>query len=82
MLDVLVPVAEAIHAAVSGSTPSSQALAQVKIAASTGLAATALLPARWGRAAVLGERSVGRLDPGAQSACLLVHAVCDTLSKE
>ena len=32
-----------------------------------------------GRAAFLGERSVGHLDPGARSAALLIHAVCDVL---
>jgi dihydroxyacetone kinase-like protein len=32
-----------------------------------------------GRAAFLGERSVGHLDPGARSATLLIHAVCDVL---
>ena len=32
-----------------------------------------------GRASFLGERSVGHVDPGAASACLLVHAACDAL---
>jgi dihydroxyacetone kinase-like protein len=32
-----------------------------------------------GRAAFLGERSIGHLDPGARSSQLLIHAVCDVL---
>jgi dihydroxyacetone kinase-like protein len=32
-----------------------------------------------GRASFLGERSVGHLDPGAVSSCLLIHAVCDVV---
>ncbi len=32
-----------------------------------------------GRAAYLGPRSVGHVDPGAKSSCLIVEAICDTL---
>ena len=32
-----------------------------------------------GRAAFLGERSVGHLDPGARSSALILHAICDVL---
>ena len=32
-----------------------------------------------GRASFLGERSIGHYDPGATSACLLIHAACDVL---
>jgi phosphoenolpyruvate---glycerone phosphotransferase subunit DhaL len=70
MLDVLVPVAEA---AAAGD------LAAVRVAADAGLEATREMRATKGRAAFLGERSVGHLDPGARSSALLVHAVCDVL---
>jgi dihydroxyacetone kinase-like protein len=74
MLDVLVPVQAAL--AEGGD------IAAVRAAADGGLAATAPLRATKGRAAFLGERSIGHLDPGARSSALLVHAVCDVLEEE
>jgi dihydroxyacetone kinase-like protein len=74
MLDVLVPVQAAL--AEGGD------IAAVRAAADGGLAATGPLRATKGRAAFLGERSIGHLDPGARSSALLVHAVCDVLEEE
>lgn len=71
MLDVLVPVLEALRA--DGTPPA------LRAAADAGLAATRDMKATKGRASFLGERSVGHLDPGARSSALLVHAVCDVL---
>ena len=47
--------------------------------ADAALEATRPMRATKGRAAFLGERSVGHLDPGARSSTLLIHAVCDVL---
>ena len=74
MLDVLVPVLEAI-----GSAEGTEAIAAARAAADAGLAATKDMQATKGRASFLGERSVGHLDPGARSSALLVHCVCDEL---
>lgn len=74
MLDVLVPVLEAI-----GGAEGAEAIAAARAAADAGLAATKDLQATKGRASFLGERSVGHLDPGARSSALLVHCVCDEL---
>lgn len=74
MLDVLVPVLEALRAA----EPEGQTAA-ARAAADRGLAATEDMLATKGRASFLGERSVGHLDPGARSSALLVHAVCDVI---
>lgn len=74
MLDVLVPVQEALAAG--------GGIAEVRAAADRGLAATEAMRATKGRASFLGERSVGHLDPGARSSALLVHAVCDVLEEE
>jgi dihydroxyacetone kinase-like protein len=74
MLDVLVPV----QAALAGCGD----ISAVRAAADGGLAATGPLRATKGRAAFLGERSIGHLDPGARSSALLVHAVCDVLEEE
>ena len=71
MLDVLVPLAEALKA---GSP-----LAALPQAAAERLAATRDMVATRGRASFLGERSRGHEDPGAASATLLVEAVCGAL---
>ncbi len=73
MLDVLVPVVQALQAA-----PADPLLA-VRQAADDGLAATKPMRATKGRAAFLGERSVGHLDPGARSAQLLLRTLCDRI---
>ena len=71
MLDVLIPVQEALA---NGAR-----LAEIRAAADSALAATKAMRATKGRAAFLGERSIGHLDPGARSSALLIHAVCDVL---
>ena len=71
MLDVLGPVADAL-AAGAGT-------AELRGIAAAALAATRPMRATKGRAAFLGERSVGHLDPGARSAALLVGVACDVL---
>ncbi len=72
MLDVLIPVQQAF--ARGGAS-----FAQICAAADAALAATKDMRATKGRAAFLGERSIGHLDPGARSSALMIHAVCDVL---
>ena len=74
MLEVLLPVAEAAQGLVPGSS-----LQALRDAADAGLAATKDMKATKGRASFLGDRSIGHLDPGARSAAILVHAICDVL---
>jgi dihydroxyacetone kinase-like protein len=71
MLDVLVPAQAALAAGGDADA--------VRAAADAGLEATRAMRATKGRAAFLGERSVGHLDPGARSSALLIHATCDVL---
>lgn len=68
LIDVLVPVHEAMAA---GAGPAS-------IAASAKAAAEATIPVRAtrGRASFLGDRSIGHIDPGARSAELIIAAIC------
>jgi dihydroxyacetone kinase-like protein len=73
MLDVLVPVLEAIRGA------NGDAAAAARRAADAALEATRDMKATKGRASFLGDRSVGHLDPGARSSALLVNAVCDVV---
>ncbi len=78
MLDVLVPVLQALQADASRS----DLIANIRTAARDALAATGPMRATKGRASFLGERSIGHLDPGARSSTLLIEAVCDVLSGE
>jgi dihydroxyacetone kinase-like protein len=79
MLDVLVPVQLAWVQVGREGLALPQALERLRQAAREGLESTRPLRATKGRAAFLGERSVGHLDPGACSSCLLVNAACGAL---
>ncbi|MEQ8967992.1 MAG: dihydroxyacetone kinase subunit DhaL [Azospirillaceae bacterium] len=80
MLDVLIPVADVLVAAAAEGVDGVEAAARARRAADDGLAATEPMRASKGRASFLGERSIGHLDPGAKSSCLIVHAACDVLA--
>jgi dihydroxyacetone kinase-like protein len=69
MLDVLVPVVEVVRAG------GPELAARLRKAASRGAAATIAMRATKGRAAFLGERSIGHLDPGARSSQIIVEAL-------
>ena len=81
MLDVLVPASTTFtHTAAQGKTVA-EICKEVKNAADKGLEYTRDLVASKGRAASLGERAIGHLDPGAKSCQVMIHAVCDLLLK-
>src|ERR1700676_5091314 len=69
MLDVLVPVLEATR--MGGSDLG----ARLRKAASSAAAATVPIRATKGRAAFLGERSIGHMDPGARSSEIIIEAL-------
>jgi len=73
LLDVLAPTLAALQAGAD-----SAAVAQTARQAAE---ATAPLRAIRGRASFLGERSIGHVDPGARSACLLIAALCEVWSE-
>jgi dihydroxyacetone kinase-like protein len=75
MLDVLVPVLVALQA--EAGQP--DLMRRIHTTAAEATERTAPLQATKGRAAYLGARSVGHVDPGARSSCLLVQVVCETL---
>lgn len=76
MLDVLVPVSATLQADVKKGASAAELLAALGASAEAGLASTQALLATKGRASFLGERSIGHLDPGASSSCLLIKTVC------
>jgi dihydroxyacetone kinase-like protein len=73
MLDVLVPVQQALSAGGDGLLGHLPALADA--------AAEATIPmkALRGRASFLGDRSIGHMDPGARSSAIIVTAICEAL---
>lgn len=75
MLDVLVPVLDTLKAEAGRG----DLIERVRATASEAVARTAPMQATKGRASFLGPRSIGHIDPGAKSSCVLLHAVCSTL---
>lgn len=78
MLDVLIPVVEALKEVARERRPET-AGGRAVAAAAYGLHATTRLEARRGLAADLGAASTNHMDPGALSAALLVGAVVGAL---
>jgi len=72
MLDVLVPVCDALGE--EGINVDA-----IRKRAAISVMKTRDMIATKGRSSFLGERSVGHVDPGAQSSCLLINAVCDAV---
>ena len=81
MLDVLAPVAEALDSAVGEGVGGLEIAARLVAAAEAGVDATRAMQATKGRAAQLGERSIGHRDPGAMAAFLLVRSLCEGMSE-
>jgi len=77
MMDAWQPAADAAMAATGAST--GEVLRAAADAAQAGADATINMQAKLGRAARLGERSVGHMDPGAASAVLILRAFADSL---
>jgi phosphoenolpyruvate---glycerone phosphotransferase subunit DhaL len=73
MLDVLYPIADAMH---GGIDPIG-----IKEVAEKAAEETILVVATRGRASFLGERSAGHMDPGSRSVALLTAAIADFMEK-
>lgn len=78
MLDVWIPAAEAARTALDQDRGVSQIWADAVTAGDAGAYATRSMVATRGRAAKLGERSLGHMDPGAASAVLILKAMMQT----
>jgi dihydroxyacetone kinase-like protein len=82
MLDVLVPVLDALRSGAADGAAAGVLIDRMRTVAADALAATGPMLATKGRASFLGERSIGHLDPGARSSALLIDSVCDVLASE
>jgi dihydroxyacetone kinase-like protein len=79
MLDAMLPAAGAFGAAARERHPIDFGATAAARAAEDGARATVPMLARRGRAAFLGERSIGHQDPGATSVALVIRALATTL---
>ena len=76
MLDVLIPVAR-VFTEGAGGTDRAALFAAIKQQAEQGMESTRDMVATKGRAAFVGERAVGHIDPGAKSSQVIITTVCD-----
>lgn len=76
MLDVLIPVASQFTAMAAQKASAKEISEALIKTAEQGMLATKDLIATKGRAAGLGERAIGHIDPGAKSCQLMITAVC------
>jgi dihydroxyacetone kinase-like protein len=81
MLDTLGPALDALQSSVAAGHPLPDAAAHALAAAEDGMRATIPMLATKGRAAFLGERSIGHQDPGATSAYFLVRELVRALGE-
>lgn len=77
MLDVLIPVSQAFTKLSADGTERTLLLNALKREAEAGVLATRDLIATKGRAAFLGERAIGHIDPGAKTSQLIICTICD-----
>lgn len=77
MLDVLIPVARTFNELAGKGEKPKAIYAALKQQAEQGMLATRDIIATKGRAAFLGERAIGHIDPGAKSCQVMIGAVCD-----
>lgn len=80
LVDTLQPAADGFEAALDKGADFSSALQLMSAAAEKGRDSTKDMQARLGRAARLGERSIGVLDAGATSCYLILNSMAQSIS--
>ncbi len=81
MLDVLIPVAHTFTRLAGGNLEHRILFDMLKREAEQGMLSTRDLIATKGRAAFLGERAIGHIDPGAKSSQVIIATICDLASQ-
>lgn len=76
MLDVLIPVSTEFTRLAAQQTPTATIKANLISLAESSMLSTRDMLATKGRAAGLGERAIGHIDPGAKSCQVMISAVC------
>ena len=77
MLDVLIPVAHTFTRLADEGYDRAELLEVLKREAQESMLATRDMVATKGRAAFLGERAIGHIDPGAKTSQVVIQTVCD-----
>lgn len=76
MLDVLIPIRETFRPTNCAGKTFEEILTEARDAARDGLEFTKTIAARKGRAAALGDKSIGFGDPGAASSLIIFRTLC------
>lgn len=79
LMDTLYPAVDAFGSEIEKESDFSTALKAMKSAAIAGCESTRDMQARKGRSARLGERSIGILDAGATSCCIILGEMADRI---
>jgi dihydroxyacetone kinase-like protein len=82
MLDVLIPVSRLLLKLAAEGAPLDAVCAQLKDEATRNMLATRDMIASKGRAAFLGERALGHIDPGCKTCEVAIAAVCDSVLQQ
>ncbi len=77
MLDTLIPVADTFSRLTAANTEPTQVFDAIQQAAEQGMLSTKDMIATKGRAAFLGERAIGHIDPGARSSQIIIHTITE-----
>jgi dihydroxyacetone kinase-like protein len=81
MIDVLVPVLESLEKDNAAGLSGKEAFSNAAVLAAECAEKTKNIQASKGRASYLGERSIGHIDPGAMSSCLMIQTISKELGK-
>lgn len=81
MLDVLIPVSQKFTELANQNAEPQAIYAALKAEAEKGMLTTKDMVATKGRAAFLGERAKGHIDPGAKSCQVMINTICDLAAK-
>ncbi|GAB7562499.1 dihydroxyacetone kinase subunit DhaL [Methylobacillus methanolivorans] len=77
MLDTLIPVADTFSRLTAANAEPTQVFDAIQQAAEQGMLSTKEMIATKGRAAFLGERAIGHIDPGARSSQIIIHTITE-----
>ena len=82
LIDAMVPALEAFRSTLASGAGFADCLKAMSAAAEAGKDSTKNLQARIGRSARLGPRSIGVLDAGATSCCLILQSISNSLQRQ
>jgi dihydroxyacetone kinase-like protein len=82
MLDVLIPVSRCFIQLTRESISRTDLFDAIKREAELGMLSTRDMIATKGRAAFLGERGIGHIDPGARSSQVIISTICDLAAEK